>query len=265
MMDLDRSTLWLSLMRRLTDMTPSWGVWKNAGSALNGVGDVDSVAPIEVWDVIEAEFRTWTDREHLGVAVVCRHVPRTMNLAAIHPDMSRFLQLEVKAEGTFRGSTLFDAAGLARLMEIDEQGFRRLRPGAEGVLKLVTNGANRGGRINEAGLRGKDVPRLLAEDPDGVLETAKLFDRAEGAVARASSSVVRGEWDRRAMVEIEAWALLRAVMEPAVLAERMRFRGFSKRRCPLLNSVYWDDRRVPAEAGPWLDHIIRRHALDGHG
>ena len=35
---------WLPLLRRLTELSPAWGVWKNADRAIAGYGDIDSIS-----------------------------------------------------------------------------------------------------------------------------------------------------------------------------------------------------------------------------
>ena len=67
----------------------------------------------------------------------------------------------------FRGSTLFVLEQLQPLTMMDDRGFRRVRPGAEGLLKLVLNGSRWGGRPNMEGLHTKHVVELLEQDPEG--------------------------------------------------------------------------------------------------
>jgi len=50
-----RRELWLDLLRRLTATSPTWLVWKNVESALDGEGDIDSAAAPADWDALEAQ------------------------------------------------------------------------------------------------------------------------------------------------------------------------------------------------------------------
>lgn len=130
---------------------------------------------------------------------------------------------DAPARGTFRGSTLISAETLLPLSEIDARGFRRVRPGVEGVIKLCMNGVRKGGLPNWDALEVKRVAELLAADPDGVRLGAQLLGAARQALLAGAEAVVHGEWDRRAMATVEAWSLLRAVAEPEVPASRMWF------------------------------------------
>ena len=49
----DRTALWLPLLRRFTELSPRWVVWKNADAALAGVGDIDAAAPESDWPALE--------------------------------------------------------------------------------------------------------------------------------------------------------------------------------------------------------------------
>ena len=59
--DAQRGLLWLPLLQRLTALSPSALVWKNASSALRGHGDLDLIAPSSDWNAIEVEFRRWPE------------------------------------------------------------------------------------------------------------------------------------------------------------------------------------------------------------
>src|SRR5690348_6095282 len=104
---LDRTEVWLPLLRRLTEVSPLWAVWKNVDSALTRGGDIDSVAPLESWRVIEQEFVLWSKRFGLGPVVVCPHVPYLLHLIALDPTERKFFELDVNRRKVFLGSTMF--------------------------------------------------------------------------------------------------------------------------------------------------------------
>ena len=85
-----------------------------------------------------------------------------------------------------------------------------MRPGAEGLLKLVLNGSRWGGRPNFEGLRTKHVAELLDQDEEGARLCAPLFGPAAPAVLALADSVRAGGWDRTAMLKVEAQALFKA-------------------------------------------------------
>lgn len=257
----DRSDLWLPLLRRLTQVSSSWLVWKNVDSALLGIGDIDAAAADGDRDVIQSEFRAWATEYHVGPVVVCRHIPGGLNLIAIPPAQPTFLEVSVKARKAFRGGTLFVLEDLTPLAEMDPRGFRRLRNGAEGLLKLVLNGMKWGGRLDAVALREKHIPELLRADPTGVALAAKLFGPAEQAAMAGAQAVARGAWNRRAMLTVELFALARALRHPFILAQRVWFRARTKQTCPIVKAILVDGRRIPADRDSWLRTIEANHAV----
>ena len=262
-MEQERAALWLPLLRALSDDVEDWTVWKNADSALYGIGDVDSAAPRQVWPQLARTVRRWALEQGIGPVILCAHIPRTLNLLTVAPDGASLLQLEVKGGATFRGSVQFHAEDVLALSLIDERGFRRLRDGAEGVLKLLNNGMSRGGTQDAEGLRAKNVAELLRSDPEGVAAMAQRFGPARGALLAGVDAVLDGSWNRPAMVQVEAWALAKAVVSPHVVAERAWFRAYRKRTCPVLQVVYRADRKVQGDVDAWLDEVRRSHAVAG--
>jgi arylformamidase len=167
----------------------------------------------------------------------------------------------VKARRVWRGSTMFVLDDLLPMAEMDSRGFRRLRPGAEGVLKLLLNGTRRDGTANASALASKRVRELMASDPDGVAAAAALYGPARRALLRGAARVVRGGWDRRAMLTVQAWAVLRGLIEPRVLADRLYFRLGGSRRCPIAHAILAGGRRIPGDLDEWLQLVRREHIV----
>jgi hypothetical protein len=258
-----RAALWLPLLRRLTEVSPTYVVWKQIDSAFQGEGDIDSAADPADWDVLEAEFRAWATEYGLEPVAVCNHIPGGRNLIAAPERLRSFLELSIKHDKIFRGAMLFTLDDLAPLTIVDPRGFRRVRPGAEGLLKLVLNGSRWVGRPNTEGLRTKHVVALLTEDPEGARLAARLFGSAEPAVLTLAARVRDGGWDRRAMLTIEARALGNAVRRPATLARRAWFRVFSTRHCPIVKAIVGGGRLIPGDRREWLARVAESHAVYG--
>lgn len=250
---------WLPLLRRLTAEVPSWGIWKNVDAALAGSGDVDSAAPESRWPAITEAFVAWAAERGLGPVIACTHPPHTLFLVAIDRERGTFEELDVLARKYFRGSTLFHAADLATLFELDGRGFRRIRPGAEGLILLVQNGARWGGRPDRSGLARRPIAELVSRDHEGVRMAARAFGLPEGPAAAAADAVASGGWDRRAVLALEAASLRHALREPRIILRRAWFRGISKRACPVLASVFGAERRIEGDVDAWL-----RRAGAGH-
>ena len=255
-----RRELWLALIRRLTETSPTWLVWKNVESALDGEGDIDSAAAPGDWDALEEQFLAWARERDLLPVALCRHIPGGRNLIAAPMGTPTFFELSIKHDKAFRGSTLFVLDDLLAMSELDDRGFRKLRPGAEGLLKLVLNGSKWFGRPNVEGLTSKHVRALLASDPDGVAIASRLFGRAGGAARNLAQAVVAGRWNRRAMGTIETRALANGLRHPAVMARRAWFRLTAQRRCPVVYAI--GHGRVVAEPREaWLADVARTHVL----
>ncbi len=250
---------WLPLLQRLTAASPTWGVWKNADDALSGNGDIDSAGDPAEWPVIERHFRQWATSQELEPVFVCTHIPGGINMIATPPRLETFLEFSVKERKVFRGSSLFKWHQLVPLMEIDPRGFRRLRPGAEGLLKLLLNGSTKLGRRNHFGLERKRVLELLKQDPVGVEMGSRIFGPAGTAVLRAAQRAVDGDWDQRSLLAAGVWAVLRATTEPRTVASRIRFVLVSKRSCPVLIAMFEGHRRVPQARREWLESIAETH------
>jgi hypothetical protein len=255
-----RRELWLDLLRRLTETSSTWLVWKNVESALEGEGDIDSAAAPSDWDALEAQFLLWArDLELLPVAM-CRHIPGGRNLIAAPIGSATFLELSIKHDKAFRGSTLFVLDDLLAMSEMDERGFRKLRAGAEGLLKLVLNGSKWFGRPDLEGLKSKRVRELLASDPEGVAVASRVFGRADTAARDLADAVIDGAWDRRAMVTIEANALAKGLRSPGVMARRARFRLTAARGCPVVYAI-GHGRVITEPREAWLAEVAATHEL----
>ena len=258
---LDRELLWLSLMREVTARFPSWAVWKNAESALHGHGDIDSFAHPRDWPSIETVFLDWVREHGLGPPIICRHVPQGPHFVTLDPHSDYLLQFDVKVRATFRGCTLMDVADLQTLSKMDDRGFRGIRPGAEGVIKLLYNGMDPGGVPNPGGLQDKRIPDLLSQDPVGADMACELVGSAAPRLRRAVAALLDGGWDQSSLVAVERWAKRKALTEPGVALSRIWFNAVPLRRCPVLEVIRRHDRRVPEDRTEWLRRVARGHRM----
>ncbi len=257
----DRTALWTPLIQTLTSEFPHWTIWKNADAALAGSGDIDSAAPARDWDAIVLAFRSWAAAYGLGPVIECRHPPRTMFLVALDESRRTFLELDVLGRKYFRGGTLFRADELGPLNEIDDRGFRAIRPAAQALILLLCNGLRWGGRPDFAAIRKRNIVALLRADFEGVRAAARCLRLPEGPVVDGAQALLNGQWDKQAMLQIEGSALLRSFREPAVIASRIRFRAFSKKGCPVLRAIFYGDRVIPGDPEAWLCEVRRGHRV----
>ena len=258
-----RTALWLPLLRRLTGEVPGWILWKNAESAFGGTGDIDAAAPEAEWPAVERIFVEWAREEGVAPVIVCRHIPGGLNLVAVPPEGSHLLEMGVKSTRVWRGAPLFGYGDLVAHRTMDPRGFRRIRPGAEGLYKLLLNGMRRGGAPDEAALRTKRVRDLLAADPEGVRAASERFGRWRGAAVRLADAAARGGWDRAAAMSLEAWALIEAARNPSVPLARLRFRRSGRDGCPVVAALLGAHRRIPADRDTWLAVVALGHRVYG--
>jgi hypothetical protein len=259
-----RRDLWLDLLRRLTDVSSSFLVWKNVDSALDGQGDIDAAAAPADWDALEEQFLAWAKELDLLPAALCHHIPGGRNLIAAPVGTRTFFELSIKHDKAFRGSTLFVLDDLLAMSENDERGFRKLRPGAEGLLKLVLNGSRWFGRADEQGLTSKHVRELVASDPEGVELAAEVFGAAAPAARRLAGAVAGGRWDRGAMLVIEAHAVGKGFRHPSAMARRAWFRLTAQRQCPVVFAI-GHGRVITEPREEWLADVARGHVLHESG
>jgi len=224
---------WLPLLRQLTQDAPSLVVWKNASRTLRGEGDLDVVAAPPDWPVIVDLFVRWADGQGFTPAL-CDHVPNSLFLRAEGSEPPAF-ELDVKSRGTFLRSVLFEPLDLSSLVEWDPLGFRRLRPGAEGLLKLLLNGVSRRGTPKWERVAREDIGRLVAADPAGVMAAASLFGWAAWAARDVARAVAAGRWSRSSMLVLQAWAARNAFRHPSILIRRIR--RLPPRSCPGLKQA----------------------------
>lgn len=255
-----RRPLWISLLRQISASCPSAVVWKNAEAGIGGVGDVDLVASTSDWKEVEELHLRWSMSNGLGPAVVCHHLPNTMLLVTLDHETSEILELDVKSSVTFRGSEVVKPEQLLPLSERDQEDFRRLRPGAEGLFKLVIKGGTKTGRPREATLARERVRELLRQDRAGAEAAAALFKGASPAVSVLLAAAVAGNWNRRAMLTIETRAGLRALARPRALYRRARSIS-AARSCPVIGART-SGRQVEGDHREWLERVGAGHAVN---
>jgi hypothetical protein len=256
----DLESLYLPLLRSLTERLPLWGIWKNVDRAFAGHGDIDSAAPRSDWPSIESEFRRWAADHGLGPVAACHHIRGVLFLIALDPSRRTFFELDVNARKYFRGAVLFRSEQLRALAEVERRGFRRLRPGAEGLILVTQNGMRWGGR-SAVGEKAREGLELIRTDLDGADRAARtFFGSAAPQVMNVVDAGLEGAWDRRAAAVVEARAVLTAVQHPLILAGRFLARRL-KKHDTLLRSIFVEDRKLPEDLKGWIERVARRHPV----
>jgi hypothetical protein len=189
---------------------------------------------------------------------VCRHVPGLLFLVALSSDLpGSLLQLDVTTHIFVNGAPLVPAARLEPLLRMDALGFRALRPGAEGMFKLVQS-ATRLGKPPHGEQLDPALVGLLASDPSGARLAARLLGPAGPAAQRAAAAALAGRWDPGAMAEVTGWCYLVALRRPLLPVRRVISGLGPARRCPLIAALE-GGRRVPGDVEPWLARVAAAH------
>lgn len=245
----------LSLLVRLTTLEPSWLVWKNCEGAVAGPGDVDSAAAPSAWGSIAAEHRAWARTTGLGPTILCRHAPGLLVAVACEgSDPMRLLQLDVYE----RAAGVVGHAALRRAAILDPRGFRRLPPGAEGLLRLLA-ALHRPGRPPRDESELTRVGELVRSDPEGAGRLAATAGRAGARALTLAGAVSAGGWDARAALALELALLEEGARHPRRRLEWLRFR-LGGNRCRVLAALE-AGRVVAGDREAWLAEVARTHEL----
>jgi hypothetical protein len=244
------------LLRRLTELSSTWGVWKNADRAIAGYGDIDSISPPTDRGALLNEFSRWASTNGMGPQFVCHHLPGSVLGVAVR-EKKELVELQLSERAMFRGSTLFTAQDLALLMMMDQRMFRRLRPGAEGLLLLFHNAMKWGGRPALDGEKVDRLMELMRDDPEGVEAATYLFGPVRKHAGRLAAAVLDGGWERTSALRVEIWTMARGLRDPRLLLARATYR-LGDRRCPLL-PVLRRGRRLHGDVDAFLARAARTH------
>jgi hypothetical protein len=248
---------WLPLLRRLTEVSPGWGVWKNADRAIAVSGDIDSISPPVDRKVLLREFFGWASENDMSPMFLCGHLPGSVLGVAVR-DRRELVELQLCEQAVFRGATLFTARELRGLMIMDPRGFRRLRSGSEGLLLLFFNAMKRGGRPSFRNEKAQRVLGLMRDDPEGKEAAASLFGPVQGSARRLAAAALDGDWERRSAARVEMWAVTQALKDPRLLVARAAFRIGGGRYCPLLPTLR-RGRMLNGDVDAWLARARRAH------
>lgn len=252
------SVSWVPLLQDLAGTDADMAVYKNAERALVGDGDVDFLAPRARWPEIEEAFARWGGIHGLDVMPACRHRPYAMYLVAADHD-GGLLQLDVRDRVHFRRATLVTAEDAAPMYESHALGFRALRPGAEGVLKLFLRGMGPRGELLEESAAKYSIRELVRDDPEGAESMAACFLPAPDDALAVVRSLADGRWDSaraRSMSRSFAMASLR---DPVTLTRLAMFRR-ARRTCPLLRWVLRNGQARPPRLEDWMGEVREAHA-----
>ncbi len=205
-------------------------------------------------------MRRWATAAGFWPVVACRHVPDAMFVIALD-GANEFFQLTVRSRAIFRGATIFRADDFVSLTEVDPRGFRRPRPGAEGLLKLLIKGLDWGGRPRWQNLESEFVLELIGRDTNGVRDAAALFKPADLALVSATGTFRNGRWNRVAILAVELTCGLKALDQLSVGVRRARLRAYGRKRCPVIQASIGNGRRPPKDYSAGWSRVADSHEM----
>jgi hypothetical protein len=243
----------LDLLRRLTAATPDWALVKGERSALEGTGDIDSAAPAGRWPALLQAARDWSDDTGRGPVLVCRHIPGALILAVLeHGRPPTLVQIDVLDARLLRGTPIVHARDFVQGSLMAPGGYRRARPAAEALARLVLDEWPLLHTPDEADRRR--IASLLRDDPEGSRALAATLDPR---LAGALRTLERERWPRAALMMLELDALARVFQQPQALLRRLAAAP-QRLRCPLLRALR-DERRVTGDLDAWLVAVTHAH------
>jgi hypothetical protein len=125
------------LMKTIESDNPSFTIWKNLLTAMNGTGDVDAAVSRKNWMAIENEIvNHFASRTTNGFLIVCDHIPNTRIFAFVTKKYSKLIEIDV-CDGTFvRFGIPIGSADLFYKYSEVRDGFRVLGEPCEKVIKI---------------------------------------------------------------------------------------------------------------------------------
>jgi hypothetical protein len=240
------------LMTRLTRADPAWAVWKSVERATTGAGDIDAVAPRSAWRSLTAAVVDWAQAERLGPTIACRHLPGTQVDVVCAGTALLQIDLHERAAGVARAETL------AGMTELDQRGFRVVRPGARALLALMSCAHRRRAPLLDEDDR-REIESLAAADPEGVQMLAAELGPLGWLVLRVLRAVGDGSAGHRSALELELFYLSCALRDPRQRLAWARYR-LGRPPCAVLTALA-AGRRMPADRSRWLESVAQSHPV----
>ena len=248
-MTVDRARV--AFLRELTDRHDCLVVWKHLHRALRGRGDIDAAVPAaQVEGVVDDALAIAGSTLDASHVIRCDHVADKHLLFFVQPArLPHLFELDLCVQPSRGLSPWASPAALHRVSQVQEDGIRGLRSGAEAVVSLVYHGVSRSGRDRLTGDERDIVERGTATDLEGAYRAcAVLAPRpARAPLRNLVADLSQGNWNRADSQRVYAAFLGSAVAHPAFLARRTAFRArlATGRECVMSRIARKGDRCVP--------------------
>ncbi len=177
------------LLVELTRKSDSFAVSKRWSSAIQGLGDIDAVAPMRAWSCLKDVIQTWASTHSFDNTIVCRHYPGVLH-AIVASDTEVELEIDLCAVQSYRGAPLLTPESVRWFARLDERGFRRLPPGAE-IFQFLLTGSSLTGQPKPKALARRRVRAGLIADPTGAEAAARSISWADHSLRYRSERLLR--------------------------------------------------------------------------
>jgi hypothetical protein len=229
--------VWSGLAALLSRATESIVVWKAAQGIDNG-GDLDVAASEAAWPAAQRVFNAWAVERRLAATIVCDHAVGVRILVGCGGSAgARLLQLDLVDKQVVHGVPVWTASQLLTCATLVAD-IRRLRPGAEGVARVLADPQDETG------------PELVRADPAGAESLARVLG-LRGSLATRHGALARST--------LALMLVTRAFGSPR-LVSGARATNAARRACPVIRALR-AGRALPEPLPRWLSTTSRDHEV----
>lgn len=253
-----RCDLWKDLIRHLASTEASLTILKNAESTLLGTGDLDVLIEKPKMAALVSAAADWS-RENGAQCMVCHHVPDGPHIVIAPPGQRHALVVDVKWRRSLFGASLITAQAAQACAGPSPLGPMQLTSGAEALVKLCLYGIDHVFGLDYGKLDAKYAIAGLRADPEGAARAAELMNPPTRLLLKAIGAAVGRRPGRLISTVLKTRLLMAASIQPRTGLQRLYYKAFLRRRCPIMTVVKFGDRRIPADQNGWFSSSKAAH------
>ena len=254
-------------LRELCRRHPELLGWKNLDRALLGQGDIDAAAPRNRVAAIAA------DAVDLAPAILgathvirCEHVADKLLHFFVQPQLlPQLLEFDLCTQPGRGLAPWASPSRLLALADMDDNGIRRIRPGAEAVVVLVYRGLSPRGSNGLTDDEMQFVTNRIAEDRTGAEQACRTLPPrpARSSLQRLVAGLAEGKWQQDLARRAFLGFATSGPAHPVFTTRRIRYRLqlATGGECLMSDLARHHGRRVPASG---LDRMLADARVGGH-
>lgn len=254
-------------LRELCRRHPELLGWKNVDRALLGQGDIDAAAPRNRVATIAADAVDIAPATLGATHVIrCEHVVDKLLHFFVQPQLlPQLFEFDLCTQPGRGLAPWASPSRLLALAELDDNGIRRIRPGAEAVVVLVYRGLSPRGRSGLTDDEMQFVTTRIAEDRAGAEQACRTLPPrpARGPLHRLVDGLADGKWQQDLVRRAFLGFAISGPAHPVFTTRRVRYRFqlATGRECLMSDLARHHSRRVPATG---LDRLFADARAGGH-